>query len=381
MAPWGRHWERLRRAAGRSLERIGGRIGDEAVGEDHLEWRCLHTAPPPGRRLRIVYVAMRHDYGSPARGLSFEEHAFYHSLLMMGHELLRFDFMALSRHHSRMGVNRMLLDAVYRYAPDLMFCVLFRDELDPRAVKEVSEQTPTATFNWFTDDHWRYETFSRRWAPAFNWVSTTSAEAHGKYRRDGFGHAILTQWACNPHLFRPLGLPRTRGATFIGQPHGDRRRVIAGLRRTGIAVETWGQGWPAGRISQREMLRVINESKVNLNLSNASRGGVEQVKGRDFEVPGCGGFLLTRASPEIDRCYEVGREIVCYRDAADLTEKIRHYLAHDDEREAIAAAGYRRVLAEHTYEHRFAAVFDRMGLLTTPGERATPPRGRVIPQG
>ncbi len=367
MARWARGWDWVRRAAGRRLRRAGGRVSDEAAGDELLEWRCLHTIPAPWpKRLRILYVAMRYDYGDPARGLSHEEHAFYHSLLMLGQELIRFDYMALLRRSGRAAMNRMLLDVVHRYTPDLMFTVLFRDELDAATVREVTEQTPTITFNWFADDHWRYESFSRRWAPMFTWVGTTSAEAYARYRRDGFTHAIPTQWACNVHLYRPLGLPRARDVTFVGQPHGTRREVIAGLRAARIPVETWGMGWPAGRVSQREMVKILNQSKVNLNLSNASRTDVEQVKGRDFEVPGCGGFLLTRASPEIGRYFDIDREIVCYHDAADLADKIRYYLTHDEEREAIAAAGYRRVLAEHTYAHRFTTLFERIGLARSP---------------
>ena len=36
----------------------------------------------------------------------------------------------------------------------------------------------------------------------------------------------------------------------------------------------------------------------------------------------------------------------------DLVEKARHYLAQEDERRTIAAAGQARTLREHTYELR-----------------------------
>jgi spore maturation protein CgeB len=370
VALWARGRTWLARRARRISGRLGGRLAEEVAADQALEWRCLQTVQPPlPRRLRILYVAMRYDYGDPARGLSYEEHAFYHSLVMMGHEVIRFDPIALGERFGRAAASRMLLETVYRYTPDLMFTALFRDDLEPTAVEEVSTRTPTVTFNWFADDHWRYESFSRRWAPRFNWVGTTSAAAAAKYARDGIAHVIQTQWACNAHLWRPLGLPRTVDVSFVGQPHGDRRTIIEALKRHGIAVQCYGVGWPAGRVSQGQMIKLFNASKINLNLSNASRGEVEQVKGRDFEVPGCGGFLLTRASPEIGRCYQVGREIACYDDTDDLVAKIRYYLAHDDERDAIAAAGYQRVMAEHTYDRRFAALFDRMRLAPPAGQR------------
>jgi spore maturation protein CgeB len=45
-----------------------------------------------------------------------------------------------------------------------------------------------------------------------------------------------------------------------------------------------------------------------------------------------------------------------------LIEQVRHWLANPEERAAVADAGYRRVRAEHTYDHRFAAIFAAMGL-------------------
>ena len=113
------------------------------------------------------------------------------------------------------------------------------------------------------------------------------------------------------------------------------------------------------------MIKIFNQSKINLNLSNASRLGVEQIKGRDFEVPGCGGFLITGYAENIEEYFDVGKEIVCYRDVDDLVNKIRHYLKYDDEREAIAKAGYARVLREHTYERRFRNIFRTIGVSQT----------------
>jgi spore maturation protein CgeB len=44
--------------------------------------------------------------------------------------------------------------------------------------------------------------------------------------------------------------------------------------------------------------------------------------------------------------------VVAYDGAGDLAAKIEYFLGHEDERRAIADAGQRRTLAEHTYAHR-----------------------------
>jgi len=370
--------------------------------------------------VKILYVAMKHDYGDPARGLSFEHWNFYDSLAAAGHELVYFDFMTLYRTLGRAEMNRLLWETVGAERPSLMCTVLFEDELDPEVVRRISRETDTVTLNWFCDDHWRFDGFSARWAPCFDWVVTTAPSALPKYERIGYANVIKSQWACNDHLYRKLELPALHDVSFVGRPHGNRRAVIDALRSVGVEVYTRGYGWEEGRVSQEEMIRIFNQSRINLNLPNAStpsphtstkatlrshvrsaaslverapfgdrlvgaarsslrasRSAVgrapvtsalgddpypEQIKGRNFEIPGCGGFLLTGPAEELDRYYEPGREIAVFSSMRELVDGVRHYLTHDDERQAIADAGYARTLAEHTYAHRFGAIFERIGL-------------------
>jgi spore maturation protein CgeB len=77
----------------------------------------------------------------------------------------------------------------------------------------------------------------------------------------------------------------------------------------------------------------------------------------NFEVPGAGGFLLTSATDDLSDYYAPGREVAVYTTVDDLVDRVRHYLAHDEEREAIRAAGYARTPREHTYVHRFNQIF------------------------
>jgi len=355
-----------------------------------------------GESMLILYVAMKYDYGRPESGYSFEHYNFYDALHHMGHDLLYFDFMTLMQERGREWMNRRLLEIVRTEKPDLMFTVLFVNELEKKVVREISENTNTVTINWFCDDHWRFENFTMRWAPCFNWSVTTAESALAKYARLGYRSVIKSQWACNPFLYRKLVLPRDYDVTFVGKAHGNRSQVIRKLQEAGIKVHVWGSGWESGRLSQEEMIRVFNESRINLNLSNAStplysrspslvqryvkrffstlrdslfktavsaRGDnenqhyPEQIKGRNFEVPGCGGFLLTGKADNLESYYEIDKEVACFGDMDDLVKKVKYYLGDEKLREKIAARGYQRTLAEHTYVHRFNEIFQRSGLL------------------
>ena len=377
--------------------------------------------------MRILYAAMKYDYGKPEQGLSFEHYNFYHSLLHMGHDILYFDYMTLMRHHGRDRMNQRLKEVVALEKPDLLFTVLFTDQFDPLVLRELTDGC-LPTVNWFCDDHWRFDNYSSEWAPCFKWVITTAASALPKYEALRYRNVIKSQWACNHALYRKLNLPLRYDVTFVGQPHGSRRQVIQDLRNAGIKVRVWGGGWESGRITQDEMIRVFNQSRINLNLSNSSMpvNGVvtrinagpavpygtirsrvsrvldtiplgsrvkavrkawlkrtghaaaissaseaiqsgdvpysEQIKGRNFEVPGCGGFLLTGRADNLDQYYESGKDIASFTNTDELIERILYYLKHESERAAIARAGYERTLREHTYVQRFRDIFRQMGM-------------------
>jgi spore maturation protein CgeB len=330
--------------------------------------------------MNVLYVGMRHEYGDPSRGLSFEENNFRSSLEGMGHAVTAYDFM---ERVARDGVAQMRTDLVSLAAetrPDLVFFFLFTDQLDVATIEAVGRAGHCPTVNWFADDHWRFEGFTRHLAPAFDLAVTTDADSLQKYRSLANTRVHLSQWACNRYAYGKVTDELKHGITFVGQPHGDRKQIVAGLQGDGLAVECWGFGWPAGPLDHGGMVDVFASSRVNLNLSNSSQvPGVKaqvrrllhlrpppprppQIKGRNFEVPGCGGFLLTERLPHLEDYFELGREVAVFEHSDELAEQARHWLEHDEQRRAVAEAGYRRVMAEHTYDHRFAAIFAELGL-------------------
>jgi spore maturation protein CgeB len=312
---------------------------------------------------------MQYDYGDPRRGLSFEHTNLYDTLLHMGLDVAAFDYMELTARLGRPAMNRRLREVVAADKPDLLFVVLFTDQFDRGTFRSISDRGATVTFNWFCDDHWRFDSYSRHWAPEFHWVSTTDSQAVAKYAAIGCTNVVKTQWACNHYLYQPRQGEPCWDVSFIGQPHGTRAGVIAALGRAGIRVYCRGYGWPAGRVSQDEMIEVFSRSQINLNLSNASnpwwrlwRRRRDQIKGRNFEVPGCGGFLLTQPADDLEHYFEFDREIVCASTTDDLVDQIRYYLSHDAERAAVAASGLARTRRDHTYERRFTDIFRAIGM-------------------
>jgi hypothetical protein len=308
---------------------------------------------------------MRED---PHAGASILEHYFRHPLQAHpGIVLEPFDFVAIGAAHGRAAMSRMLAEHVSRTRPDLLFMTLLDDERDPlrEAVREITEGTGTATLLWVSDDHWQLRGHSSRWAPCVDWLVTTDPDALPAYEALGLSSkVVLSQWAIDHTLYVPAGGGPELGVSFVGQAYPDRVAAVAELRRRGLEVATFGRGWSAGggHLPFAEMLRVFSRSRVNLNFTAPLVPSRAQIKGRNFEVPACGGFLLTQAAPYLDEFFELGSEVVVFAGLDELAERIRWFLAHDAERRAIAARGQRRCLADHTWERRFGTLFRQTGL-------------------
>ncbi len=102
----------------------------------------------------------------------------------------------------------------------------------------------------------------------------------------------------------------------------------------------------------RELPDVYRGSAVNINCTSFQmKTAVNQ---RVFDVPACGGFLLSDYQEDMDLFFEVGKEAVCFKSVEEAASLAAHYLVNEGERKKIAEAARRRVLAEHTYEKRMA---------------------------
>ncbi|MHC1589220.1 MAG: CgeB family protein, partial [Methermicoccaceae archaeon] len=349
----------IKRALSRAaqvLEGVGGRLDrrpPEVLVEEEVERHLKH-----GRKT-VLYVGIRYDYGNREWGLSYEHYNFYHTLLNMDYSLIYFDYDRIKQRYGIERMSKMLRETVYCYHPDFLFYYHFHDWVDHRVWREISEELPTKTIIGLGDDHWRYEETRPVWE-LFNYVATTDEKGYERRRDEGFDNVLLSQWACNHFIYRNLNLPRVYDITFVGQPYGKRAELIEELKERGVNVITFGRGWKNGKPipSQSEFIRIYNQSKISLNMQYASVGESMQLKGKDFLAPGCGSLLLTNDTEQMRRYFIPDEEIITYEDADDAAEKIRYYLANDEEREKIAKRGYERVMREHTYERRFLEMFE-----------------------
>jgi hypothetical protein len=204
-------------------------------------------------------------------------------------------------------------------------------------------------------------------APHVDLNLTSSPDSIVKYAVKG-GLAMFWPEAAHPGVHKTHDLPFEFDVSFVGQKYGWRPKFIDALRKRGITVACFGQGWENGPLSDSEMVKLYSRSRINLGFAGVGHSKkLMCLKGRDFEVPMSGGLYLTQNNPELALVYQVGREIVTYESEDDCAQKIRWLLDNPVEASSIRERGRRRALKDHTWDKRFTDIFEIAGVLSRVG--------------
>jgi spore maturation protein CgeB len=231
------------------------------------------------------------------------------------------------------------------------------------------------------------------------------------------------QMGSNEFFYRNLGLPFEYDVSFVGQKYADRGDIFKELVDSQINAHAFGPKWLdedaignhsfmdmvdkiytinskngirytskyilkkiqkkirdrghdssllghiGGVLSDQQIVEVFNKSKINLGFSTVylegREGGesLDHLRLRDFEIPMSGGFYLTKYSEEIEKYFDVGKEIACYSSRDDLIDKCNFYLKNSTAREKIRLAGLDRSRKCHTWEQRFNQLFSAPKIL------------------
>ncbi|HTR97343.1 MAG TPA: glycosyltransferase [Candidatus Acidoferrales bacterium] len=318
--------------------------------------------------LDIVYVGPLHA-GSTCRQRAL-------ALESLGHRLVRVDQTPgdLAARQLRFGwrvrrrllgdrdecaLNARLLALPAAAAPD----VLWIDKgltVEPSTLRVLRARWPDAVFvNYSGDDMFNPRNQTSAWRanlPLYDLFATTKSFNVPELAAAGARATCFIEKGFSPEVHRPHEvtpelLARFGGDVgFIGWPEGEREDTLRFLARRGIDVRVWGP-WP--RWKSAPHLRVEGRplwdddyaaalSAFRINLGFLRRVNRDRHTTRSVEIPACGGFLLAERTDEHRRLFREDEEAVFFSTRDELLDKLRYYLAHEDERSRIAAAGLRR---------------------------------------
>ena len=284
---------------------------------------------------------------------------FFEPLKDMGYDVIRYNYVERLNLIGKSKMNKEIINIVKKERPEYVFFLAYQNQIKDSTLSKVGKLGSKVVV-WFTDDHWRFDNYSRFVARHVFCAITTDKDAYKKYC-DLSINVIRSQWASSPHYYKKIPTNFKYDVSFVGQNYGNRAEFLNLLKNKGIRLEVFGRGF-GNYIEFNDVIKIFNESKINLNLSGSSADErIKQIKGRVFEVPMCGGFLLTEYVEGIEEYFHIGKEIECFKDRNEALEKIRYYLENEEERKKIAEAGRIAALERHTWEKRLREVFDEFG--------------------
>tara|TARA_R110000787_G_scaffold26121_8_gene73199 strand:- start:1501 stop:2586 length:1086 start_codon:yes stop_codon:yes gene_type:complete len=326
------------------------------------------------------------------RALGVDVDAFSHS--PAGDETLGFPRLSLAFrvawklgfHLDTEGANRWLIEAVRRKAPRIVW-IEKGNMIRRSTLLRLKALVPDACIASYTDDDmfnrinttWTY----RRALPAYDVIFTTKSYNADPEELPAMGarRVVMVDKAYDPGQHFPAEVTeadrQAMGADvgFIGSFETDRAEQMLALARAGIRVRVWGNGWngfdpgePNLVIERRPLVNSGGELKyakgicaTRINLAFLRKANRDLHTDRSIEIPACGAFMLAEYSDEHARLFVEGEEAAYFRSTDELIEKVRYYLAHEERRAAIAAAGRARCLADgYRHEDRVKFMLETM---------------------
>ncbi len=286
----------------------------------------------------------------------------------IGYRLLR------RRPLTRWAFNRTLLTEAIRFRPTCVLAVKGASIM-PATLRRIKEATGAILVNYATDDPFNPANATPdllRGIPCYDLYACTKSAILDDVRDAGCQHVIHTMVGYKPSIHFPEA-PATEedvrrfrsDVAFIGGADESRRSALRSLLALpGLSLALYGGYWAKdgafapharGFALGRDYRLALGATKIALGLVRQSNRDGHAM--RSFEIPACGAFMLAERTDEHLAVFREGVDAAFFSSPEELRDKTRYYLAHDDERQRIARAGYARITGgRHTYADRLRTI-------------------------
>lgn len=195
------------------------------------------------------------------------------------------------------------------------------------------------------------------YAHKFDLFYTNSKHSfENQYNKEKVNIHLLPFAASTDHHYYMPDVEKKYDLVVVAHARPDRLGTIRKLQKK-FRIGLYGRGWDRGfgEVHGITHTRAINRGLMYLSFARTA-AGYSNVKSGIFEAMACNQVVLTRYMDELSDYFEIGKEIICYKNENELPDIIEYYLEHSKEREAIRQNAYRRFLKEHTYLCRWKKV-------------------------
>lgn len=258
-------------------------------------------------------------------------------------------------------LNEKLYSLYQKHQPDIV--LLIRDSVfGHEALKKIS----CTKFGWWIESEMRISEIIDEVSlfDAYFCMNVRSVQA---IQASGPKHVSYLQHAVDTSTFYALpNIQKRFDLCFVGTYSDQRLALIEAALEITENIVIVGPGWKdkcrfntqvkpliQGESVRGEALnKLYNESWVVLNVTGWNVGGDVKNSGmnmRLMEVPATGTCLLTDEILELDQFFEVNKDLLAYRDAADLQYQLHRLLENRGLCEQIGRNGQETVAEKYTY--------------------------------
>lgn len=257
-----------------------------------------------------------------------------------------------------------LLEKVNAFSPDLVIIIRgirFREDV----LTEIRKGRPI--FGWWIEKEERMEEAFRE-LDLYDHYFFMNSSCVDEGRKRGFANKIsLLNHSVDPAAFYRMEAGKKYDWCFAGGWSPKRQAFIDSALRVSRNAVIYGPRWikknpfnftlrrvvKGDYIGGEDLVRLYNESRLVLNVTNWGFGEGEKRSGmnmRVLEAPACGSALLTDGSRELAEMVTPGTHVILYEGVSEFVERLAYYLKNGEERERIAEAGYTRVRSNYTFD-------------------------------
>jgi glycosyltransferase involved in cell wall biosynthesis len=199
----------------------------------------------------------------------------------------------------------------------------------------------------------------------FDLIITSFPHFVEKFRKMGI-NSEYQKLAFEPRILKNVQKQkRIYDITFVGSftpYHSEGTKMLEDVARQ-MPIHVWGPGIeflsPISPLRKNyhgeawglRMYKILAQSKIAINR-HISASAKYANNMRLYEATGMGAMLITDDKKNLNNLFDVGKEVVVYKNSEDLVNKINYYFKNSKEREKIAEAGQERTLKYHNYRVR-----------------------------
>jgi spore maturation protein CgeB len=246
----------------------------------------------------------------------------------------------ISRHDSLLSLYKKIL--VESQSADVFFA------LGPNIHPEFLRYLHTYNVYMFCDDPEDSPWQSAKFAPAFDAACYANIASGFQYE----------SWGCRRHSWLPIftaptDVPSQGGESEIFKGGREENIVFGGglddyssyrgrrLRKLSEAFPEalcYGRGWEKGEKTYTELAKIYLKTKIGWNIHRTT-GPINR---RMFQLPAHGVMQICDNKTGLGQIFELGKEVEGFDTIDEAIELTKYYLDHEQERAAIARAGYKR---------------------------------------